>query len=300
MTKMTETKRAGAKRSGAKRKDRSGLLAAPMLLWSLILVGGAIGYILLLSFLKRDPDGNGVILSFTLENYRKLLQPGYAKVFANTLLLGVQTTAICVLVGYPFGLLMARARGRARTILLLLVIVPFWTNALVRIYGWRILLMGDGAINSLLMLLGVIDQPLKLLNTRGAVILGMAYSLLPFMILSTYSSAERLDRGLIDAGRDLGARPWRVFFTVELPLTAPGLLSGCVLVFVPSLALFFISDLLGGASDVLIGNVVRDQLLKSRDWPFAAALSVSLLAVTALVMALQRRAGGEKSGMTLL
>ena len=283
-----------------KRKQRSGLLAAPMILWSMLFVGATILYIIALSFLKRNPEGNGVVLKFTLENYAKLLQPGYMKVFFQTLKLGVETTLICVLVGYPFGLLMARARGRARGALMLLVMVPFWTNALVRIYGWRILLMGSGPINALLMGLGIIRQPLQMMNTHGAVLLGMVYSLLPFMILPTYSNAEKLDRTLLSAGRDLGARPWKVFLTVELPLTLPGLFSGCVLVFVPSLALFFISDLMGGPNDVLMGNLVHDQLLKSRDWPFAAALSVVLLAVTAVVMLLYRRSGGKSSDMTLL
>ena len=128
----------------------------------------------------------------------------------------------------------------------------------------------------------------------------MVYGLIPFMILSTYSSAEKLDRGLTDAGRDLGAKPWRVFLTVELPLTLPGLISGGVLVFVPSLALFFISDLLGGPDDVLVGNLINDQLLRSRDWPFAAALAVVLLVVTAIVMLIYRRAGGKSSDMTLM
>ena len=282
------------------KKSKAGLLAMPMLLWTVIFVGATIGYIILLSFLKRNPDGNGVIFEFTLENYRKLLQPGYFKVFLNTLLLGVETTLICIAIGYPFGLLMAKSSGRMRALLTLLVIVPFWTNALVRIYGWRILLMGDGPINKLLMLLGFIEKPLKLMNTHGAVILGMVYGLVPFMILSSYTSAEKLDRSLLDAGRDLGAQPWKVFFTVTLPLTKPGLLAGSVLVFVPSLALFFISDLLGGANDVLIGTLVRDQLLKSRDWPFAAALAVVLLAVTGIVMAAYRKAGGKSSDMTLM
>lgn len=279
---------------------RAGWLAMPMLVWSAIFVGAAILYIIALSFLKRNPDGDGVVLAFTLENYAKLMQPGYAKVFVRTLKLAVETTLLCVLIGYPFGLLMARAKGRARTLLLLLVIVPFWTNALVRIYGWRILLMGTGVVNKLLMALGVIDKPLKLINTHGAVVLGMVYGLIPFMILSTYSSAEKLDRGLTDAGRDLGAKPWRVFLTVELPLTLPGLMSGGVLVFVPSLALFFISDLLGGPDDVLVGNLINDQLLRSRDWPFAAALAVVLLVVTAIVMLIYRRAGGKSSDMTLM
>ena len=286
--------------SANRRKNRAGWLAAPMLIWSAVFVGAAILYIIALSFLKRNPEGSGAVLEFTLENYAKLFQPGYAKVFWRTLLLAAETTLLCVLIGYPFGLLLARVEGRMRTFLLLLVIVPFWTNALVRIYGWRILLMGTGVVNKLLAALGLIEKPLKLINTHGAVLLGMVYGLIPFMILSTYTSAEKLDRRLIDAGRDLGAKPWKVFFTVELPLTLPGLMSGCVLVFVPSLALFFISDLLGGTSDVYVGNLVNDQLLISRDWPFAAALSVVLLLVTALVMLIYRRAGGKASDMTLL
>ena len=286
--------------SANRRKNRAGWLAAPMLIWSAVFVGAAILYIIALSFLKRNPEGSGAIFEFTLENYAKLFQPGYAKVFWRTLLLAAETTLLCVLIGYPFGLLLARVEGRMRTFLLLLVIVPFWTNALVRIYGWRILLMGTGVVNKLLAALGLIEKPLKLINTHGAVLLGMVYGLIPFMILSTYTSAEKLDRRLIDAGRDLGAKPWKVFFTVELPLTLPGLMSGCVLVFVPSLALFFISDLLGGTSDVYVGNLVNDQLLISRDWPFAAALSVVLLLVTALVMLIYRRAGGRASDMTLM
>lgn len=280
-------------------KDRSALLAAPLIVWSLVFVGAAIVYIILLSFLTRNPEENGVILKFTLDNYRKLTQSGFARVFGQTLRMAFQTTLLCILIGYPFALIMARTRGRMRKFLLLMVIVPFWTNALVRIYGWRILMMGDGPVNRFLMALGVIDAPLKMMNTRGAVLLGMVYGLIPFMILPVFSSADKLDRTLIAAGRDLGARPWKVFLTVELPLTLPGLLSGCVLVFVPSMALFFISDLLGGTGDLLVGNIVRDQLLKSRDWPFAAALSVVLLALTGAVLFVQRKLGGKNSDMSL-
>ena len=282
-----------------KKRNRAGLLAMPLILWSLVFVCATVLYIIILSFLQRNPEGNGVVLQFTLENYRKLLQPGYLKVFAQTLCMALETTTICILIGYPFALLMARTRGKVRKLLLMLVIVPFWTNALVRIYGWRLLMMGNGPINNALMALGVINAPLRMMNTRGAVLLGMVYGLIPFMILPVYSSAEKLDRTLIAAGRDLGAKPWKVLLTVELPLTLPGLMSGCVLVFVPSMALFFISDLLGGTGDLLVGNLVRDQLLKSRDWPFAAALSVVLLALAAAVMFIQRRAGGKSSDMTL-
>lgn len=283
-----------------KKKDRAAFwLSMPLIVWTLLFVGATIVYIIVLSFMKRSPDGFGVTGEFTLENYAKLLKTDYARVFLNTLKLSVETTILCVLIGYPFGYCMGKASNKWRTILMLLVIVPFWTNALIRIYGWRILLVGNGPINQLLMALGIIEKPLKLLNTHGAVVLGMVYALLPFMILPTYTSVEKMDWALVDAGRDMGAKPWKVFATVTLPLTAPGLMTGCVLVFVPSLALFFMSDLMGGPSDILIGNLVHDQLLKSRDWPFAAALSVVLLLLTGLIMFGYRKLGGKSSDMTL-
>lgn len=283
-----------------KRKfDAEFLLATPMILWTLIFVGCTIVFIVVLSFLTRNPDGDGVIFRFSLESYQKLLRPTYIRVFLRTLKLGFETTLLCALIGYPFGYFMAKTKGRLRSFLLLMIIVPFWTNALVRIYGWRTLMTGDDPINAFLVAIGILKEPISMLNTHGAVLLGMVYGLLPFMILPVYTGAEKLDPNLSAAGRDLGANPFRVFLTVELPLTLPGLLSGCVLVFVPSLALFFISDLLGGVNDILIGNLVRDQLLESHDWPFAAALSVVLLALTAIVMLIYRKITGKRSGMEL-
>ena len=283
-----------------RRKDRASFwLSAPMILWTLLFVGATLLYIVVLSFLKRNPDGYGVVMEFTLENYAKLLNGRYLEVMRRTLALGFETTLICILLGYPFGYCMARAPQRWRMVLMLLVIVPFWTNALIRIYGWRILLMGNGPINSLLMTLGLIEKPLKLMNTHGAVVLGMVYGLIPFMILPVYTSVEKMDWSMVEAGRDLGAHPARVFLTVTLPMTVSGLLTGCVLVFIPSLALFFMSDLLGGPNDILIGNVIQDQLMKSRDWPFAAALSVTLLLITWLIMTIYRRLGGKSTDMTL-
>lgn len=297
----------GRERGGAgamktdREKKRNGamLLVAPMAIWTILFVVATLGYIVYLSFTTRAESGMGVTAQFTLDNYLRLLDPNYLKVLGNSLKLAAITTLICLLVGYPFGYLMAKAPPKRRAILMLLVIVPFWTNALIRVYGWRILLMGNGPINSLLMAIGLIDRPLKLMNTHGAVLLGMVYGLLPFMILPVYTSVEKMDWSMVDAGRDLGAHPAYVFLTVTLPMTAPGLMTGCVLVFIPSLALFFMSDLLGGPSDILIGNVVHDQLLKSRDWPFAAALSVALLLLTWLIMTLYRRAGGKSTDMSL-
>jgi len=282
------------------RKDRTSfLLSTPLILWTILFVGATILYIVALSFLKRDPDGFGVVMEFTLDNYVRAFNADYGRVFLRTLKLGLETTLVSVLLGYPFGYLMGGCSRKRRTVLMLMVIVPFWTNALIRIYGWRILLMGSGPINSILIAVGIIDKPLKLLNTHGAVMLGMVYSLIPFMILPVYTAVEKMDWNMVDAGRDLGAHPARVFLTVTLPMTASGLMTGCVLVFIPSLALFFMSDLLGGPNDILIGNVVNDQLLKSQDWPFAAALSVILLAVTGLIMTLHRRMGGKSTDMTL-
>ena len=276
------------------------LLVAPMAIWTILFVVATLGYILYLSFTTRAESGMGVTAQFTLDNYLKLLNPSYLKVLGNSLKLAAITTIICLLVGYPFGYLMAKASPRRRAILMLLVIVPFWTNALVRVYGWRILLMGDGPINVFLQTLGLIDKPLKLLNTFGAVVLGMVYALLPFMILPTYASVEKMDWALVEASRDMGASPLRAFFTVTLPLTAPGVLAGCVLTFVPSIGLFFMSDLLGGANDVFLGNLINDQLLKSRDWPFAAALSVVMMLLTSLFLWLYRRAGGKAEDIAAL
>lgn len=169
------------------------------------------------------------------------------------------------------------------------VMIPFWTNALVRIYGWKIFLRADGVVNTVLQGLGVIDEPLKLLYTYGAVLVGMVYSLLPFMILPVYNSVQKMDWSLVEAARDLGASRARAFLTVTLPRTLPGLLSGVVLVFVPSIGLFFLSDILGGAKIMLVGNLIRNEMLNARDLPFAAALAVVMMVMTMLILLLYRK-----------
>lgn len=282
-----------------KKKRAAALLTLPMAVWTFAFVGVVLLYILALSFLTADQEGYGVKYIFTLSNYEKLFSGAYFQVLLKSLILAGYTTAICLALGYPFGYCMARASRKWRGILMLLVIVPFWTNALVRIYGWKILLMGDGPVNHFVQWIGLSERPLKLLNTYGAVLLGMVYALIPFMILPTYSSVEKMDWSLVAASRDMGASPARAFLTVTLPLTAPGMLAGIVLTFVPAVGLFFISDLLGGATDVYAGNLVRDQLLKARDWPFAAAISVVLLILTLLTLWIYRRAGGKTGDMNI-
>ena len=269
----------------------SRLLKLPMYLWTITFVFVALLYLIGLSFLSRG-EMVGVSNEVTLSNYLRLAAPEYLNVLLLSLKLAAETTVICALVGYPFGYLVARLNPRARAVVLLIVIVPFWTNALIRIYGWRILLLANGPLNTLLMDLGIIQQPLKLLYTDGAVLLGMVYALLPFMILPTFTTVDKLDYATVEAARDLGASPIHAFFTVTLPLTLSGLMAGCVLVFIPSMGLFFLNDLLGGSKSVLAGGLIQ-QLINSRDLPMAAALSVLLLSVTGAVIAVYRRLGGS-------
>ena len=269
----------------------SRFLKLPMYLWTIAFVFVALLYLIGLSFLTRG-ELVGVTDQVTFANYLRLAAPEYVKVLLLSLRLAVVTTLICAVIGYPFGYLVARLSPRARSVVLLLMIVPFWTNALIRIYGWRILLTANGPINTLLLQLGMIQQPLKLLYNDGAVLLGMVYALLPFMILPSFTTVDKLDFTTVEAARDLGATPWHAFVTVTLPLTLSGLMAGCVLVFIPSMGLFFLNDLLGGSKTVLAGGLIQ-QLINSRDLPMAAALSVLLLAVTGEVIALYRRLGGS-------
>lgn len=273
-----------------KRKRRlPGLAVLPMAAFTVFFVAIPLLYIAALSFLKRDVLW-GVTNEFTLENYTRMLDPLYLGTFADSLELAFLTTAVTAAVGYPFGYFMARLPKKKKSLMILLVTVPFWTNALVRIYGWIILLRSGGPINGFLVGIGLIDAPIRFLYTYGAVLLGMVYSLLPFMILPVYSSAEKLDWSLVEAARDLGASKAKAFWTVAFPLTMPGVLSGVVLVFIPSVGLFFLSDLLGGGKIMLVGNLIKNQLLVARDWPFGAALSLVLMGMTALMIALYRKA----------
>ena len=281
--------------SASKNQDLrfSRLLKLPMYLWTIFFVFVALLYVIGLSFLTRGEIA-GVTGDVTLKNYQRLASPEYLSVLLKSLRLAGITTVICILIGYPFGYLMARLNPKARSIIMLLIIVPFWTNALIRIYGWRILLMGNGPLNTFLLSLGIIQKPLKLLYTDGAVLLGMVYALIPFMILPTFNTVEKLDYSVVEAARDLGASPLYAFFTITVPLTLAGLMAGCVLVFIPSMGLFFLNDLLGGSKTVLAGGLIQ-QLINSRDLPMAAALSVLLLSVTGAVIAVYRKLGGSEN-----
>ena len=278
-----------------REKRRSILFTLPMALFAALLVALPLIYVLGTSLAQGGQDFS-LGATFTLDNYRRILRADYLLVFLNSLQLAFFTTLISLLVGYPFAYCMARAGRKWRFILMMLVIIPFWTSALVRIYGWKILLQGNGLVNTVLKRLGLIEQSVKFLGSYGSVLLAMVYCMISFMILPCHSAVDKMDFTLVEAARDLGAPPWRAFLTVTLPLTTPGILAGCVLVFVPSVGIFYLSDIMGGGL-MLIGNLIRDQLLKVRDWNFGSALSMVLVLLTAGIYAVYRKCGGKDLGV---
>ena len=278
------------------KNDKKQLLAIPMGLWAAAFVGLSLLYIIGLSLLTKG-EGFSYSPPLTLDNYIKLREKQYISSLLLSLRLAFFTTLISAFVGYPFAYFISKASPKKRVWLLVMLIAPFWTNALIRIYGWKILFYANGPINTLLKSIGIIERPLKLLYTEGAVLIGMVYCMLPFFVLPVYSSVERIDWSMVEASRDLGASPLKAFITVTIPMTSAGVMAGLVLTFIPSVGLFFISDLLGGSNTMLWGNLIQNELLKSHDMPFAAALSVVLLAMTAIVLFIYRRQGGEAESM---
>ena len=275
------------------RRGENVWFLAPLYLFTVVFLVGPFVYMLVLSFMTRAETW-GVVQEFTLRNYSRILEPIYYNTLVESLKLALLVTVLVGLLGYPFGYWMAKLPPRRRALLLLLVMIPFWTSSLMRLYGWIIIFRANGLLDKLLMALHLIRKPLKLLYTYPAVAVGMIYALLPFMMLSVYSSVEKMDWTLVEAARDLGASPAKAFLTITLKLTMPGLMTGVILTFVPSMGLFFIADILGGNKIVLLGNVIQEQLMKVHDWPFAAALSVILMAMTSILILLYRRITGAK------
>lgn len=266
----------------------SWLLLAPTIVWLVVFVIAPTAILLVYSFCDRDEFGR-VLFRFTFDNYRRVADPVYARIFVRSIGYAAFTTLLCVLIGYPVAYCIGRARETVRQRLMLLVMVPFWTSFLIRTYAWITILKQEGLLNSLLQAFALRTTPLDLLYTPFAVTIGLVYAYLPFMILPIYGSVEKLDGSLIEAAHDLGAGPWRVFSTVIVPLTLPGIAAGTLLVFVPAIGMFAITDLLGGAKVPLIGNVIQNQFMQARDWPFGAALGVVFLLLFAAAYGLLRR-----------
>jgi putrescine transport system permease protein len=237
---------------------------------------------------------NGLAIHLHLDNYRLLLEdPLYLAAYIGSLRIAGISTLLCLALGYPMAYAIARARPTLRTPLLMLVVLPFWTSFLIRVYAWMGILNTNGLANQLLMALGLTDQPLALLHTNFAVYLGITYSYLPFMVLPLYSILEKLDPHLLEAAEDLGCTPFRAFLRVTLPLSMRGVLAGALLVFVPAVGEFVIPDLLGGPDTLMIGKVLWTEFFDNRDWPLASALAVALALLVVLpVMLLRRRQYG--------
>ncbi|MGL5080002.1 MAG: ABC transporter permease [Microcoleaceae cyanobacterium] len=252
------------------------VLLLPATCWLLLFFVLPLLIVLIYSVLERGTYG-GVNWTFTGENYQRLANVLYLKVFWRSLTLAIFTTVACLVLGYPLAFFIITRPSRWRSILLLLVIIPFWTNFLVRTYAWMVILRREGIVNSLLVSLQIIDEPLNLLFTPLAVMIGLVYGYLPFMVLPLYATLERLDFTLVEAAQDLGANDLRTFWRVVLPLTQPGIVAGSILVFIPALGAFITPDILGGAKTLMIGNLIQNQFLQARNWPLGSALSTVLM-----------------------
>jgi spermidine/putrescine transport system permease protein len=252
-------------------------------LWVIVFGGVPLLLLLITSFLKQHPD-DFLSLSFSLKSYYQLVDPVYGEVMFRSVRQAGLTTLLCLIVGYPFAWITCRLQSRYRLAVLILMMIPFLTNSLIRTYAVRILLGTNGLINRSLLFLGLVDTPIKIMYTDLAVTLGLVYLMLPFMVLPLYANLEKFDYRLVEVSRDLGAGPIYTFRTVVWPLTLPGIIAGCIMVFVPTMGLFYVATLLGGARDLLVGNLIHQQFLISRNWPQGSALSVVLILMMILML----------------
>jgi putrescine transport system permease protein len=224
-----------------------------------------------------DPSGR-IEVKASADNFRYLVEDSFYKdAYLKAVKTAFISTLIALLIGYPMAYGIARARQPWRNTLLMLVVLPFWTSFLIRVYAWKVILQGNGPLNAALMWLGIVDEPVQILYTDFAIYLGIVYSYLPFMILPLYAALERLDLTLNEAAANLGAPPWRVFTAITLPLSLPGIVAGCGLVFIPAVGEFVIPEMLGGPNAAMIGRVLWNEFFANRDWPIASAVAVAML-----------------------
>ncbi|WP_435742052.1 ABC transporter permease [Nocardioides sp. SYSU DS0663] len=258
------------------------VLLAPGLLFYAVLVAVPVLLVTAYMFARRGRFG-GVEWALTFDNFARITDSVYLEVFRESLAIAGLATLLALLVGYPTAYAITKLPPRWRTVALVLVVVPFWTNFLIRVYAWIVLLNSQGVVNDALVWLGLADERFTLLYTPGAVVVGLVYSYLPLMILPLYAAIEKVDTGLLEAATDLGAGRVRTFLSVQLPLTLPGVITGSILVFVPSLGNFVVPELLGGGKTVMVGNLIRDQFLKAQDWPFGSVLAMIVVGLLVLL-----------------
>lgn len=268
------------------------VMTGPISLWLILLVAVPFIYIVGISFLEKGTYG-GVKMHFTLKSYAQALNPLYLKIFGESLIIAAVTTLICILIAYPFTYFIVQKTKIQKVVFIAMVNIPFLVTSLIRLFSWTNLLRKNGIINSILLGLGWIKEPLALVYNPIGAMIGLVYILLPFMILPLYSSIEKLDKSYLEASSDLGGKPFQTFKNVTLPLTMPGIFAGSILVFIPSLGLYYVTDLLGGSKTQLVGNIIKNEFITARNWPVGAALSVFLVIITLLMVVGYQKSGGN-------
>ena len=272
------------------------VMVGPVTVAMVLLIAIPLVYVAVMSFCSIDEFYN-VTFQFSFDNYLRLVNADYLKIYIQSIVIALLTTLLCILVGYPFAYLIARTKSKKKRIFYMLVIIPFWTNSLIRIYGWRTFLGSSGWLNTLLLQLHLVKEPVEFLYRTGTTILGMVYCLIPFMILPLYTAIEKLDGSLLEASSDLGATPAKTFLKVILPLTSGGIFSGSLMVFIPCLGYFFVSDILGGGNTDVIGNLIERQFGSGNNWPLGAALSIILIVITLVLVKLYQKLGGDMDAL---
>lgn len=267
------------------------VMVAPIAIWLIVLLMIPVIYVLVVSFMTRGTYGN-IVMKPTLQNYSMIFSGTYLKIVLNSLKIALAGTFLCILIAYPVAYYMAKHTRRAAG-LILLIMLPFCTSSLVRNYSWVVLLNTSGIVNSFLMKIGLITEPIQFLYNDTMVMVGLIYAFMPFAVLPIYSSIEKIDWSLLEAAKDLGAKPRQVFWKVTLPMTSSGIFAAVIQVFIPSLGIYFISDLLGGGNSMMIGNLIRNQFLQSNNWPFGAALSIVLILITLGILFIYTKVGGD-------
>lgn len=274
------------------------LLAIPYGLWGFFFTIVPLVVILVYSFCSTGTYGD-IIYKFTLDNYKLFLEPIYLNVLKKSLLLAFISTVLCIALGYPMAYIISRANKNRRNLMVMLFVLPLWTNFLLRTYSWMGILREGGIINNILISLNIIDKPIKMLYTTGAVLLGMVYNFLPFMVLPIYSVLIKIDDKLIEAAKDLGATDFQTFIKIIFPLSIPGVVSGILMVFMPAVSTFVISDLLGGGQTVLLGNLIQNQFLMARNWQFGSSISMIMIILILLSIKLTSKYQDEEGGGNL-
>ncbi len=276
--------------------NKKSLLSTPYILWTVLFTIVPLVIILIFSLSASSKIGN-LSTDFTLDRYVQFFEPIYADVFFRSIKLSLYSTVFCLILGYPVAYIIANKKMRMRNFLILFIILPQWTNFLLRTYAWMSILKDNGPINSFLINIGLIKEPLTLLYTDGAVLMGMVYNFLPYMILPIYTVILKIDKAYVEAARDLGASSAITFRKIILPLSMPGIVSGIIMVFMPAISTFVISDLLGGGHSMLMGNLIQNQFLAARNWQFGSAISMILIGIILITMlVLNRYSSSDKGG----